>query len=218
MGTCQQKPRVIFLDAVGTLFGVKGSVGEVYSAIARQFGVAVSPDRLNSSFFQCFKAAGAPAFPNSHGAVLQAKEFSWWRQVVSQTFQQAEALDQFADFDAFFTALYAHFATADPWILYPDVRPTLAHWQRSGIRLGILSNFDSRLYQVLPALDLADFFSSVTISTEVGVAKPDRQIFAIALEKHQCSPDRAWHIGDSYSEDVKAAHTAGLHPIWIRRQ
>lgn len=38
-----KKPKVIFLDAVGTLFGVKGSVGTVYSQIAQDFGVEVSP-------------------------------------------------------------------------------------------------------------------------------------------------------------------------------
>ncbi len=27
-------PKVIFLDAMGTLFGIKGSVGEIYRAIA----------------------------------------------------------------------------------------------------------------------------------------------------------------------------------------
>ncbi len=36
-----EKPQVIFLDAVGTLFGVKGSVGAIYSQIAADFGVEV---------------------------------------------------------------------------------------------------------------------------------------------------------------------------------
>ena len=51
-----QPPKVILLDAVGTLFGVRGSVGQVYSAIARKFGVKVPPSLLNDAFFQAFAA------------------------------------------------------------------------------------------------------------------------------------------------------------------
>ncbi|WP_143288144.1 HAD-IA family hydrolase, partial [Calothrix rhizosoleniae] len=66
-------------------------------------------------------------------------------------------------------------------------------------------------------LELKHFFSSITISTQVGIAKPDPKIFAIALEKHNCSPTAAWHIGDSIKEDYQAANTAGLRGIWINR-
>jgi putative hydrolase of the HAD superfamily len=86
------------------------------------------------------------------------------------------------------------------------------------IPLAIVSNFDSRLYAVLHALDLAPYFSSITISTETGVAKPDPKIFAIALEKHHVSPELAWHIGDSFEDDYRAACAAGLRGIWLRRR
>ncbi|MGA7935580.1 MAG: HAD family hydrolase [Kovacikia sp.] len=212
-------PQVIFLDAVGTLFGVKGSVGEVYRDIARRFGVEVRAATLNQAFFQSFRAAGNPAFPGIHDlAEIQAKELDWWLTIAIQTFKQAGAFHQFSNFGEFFADLYAHFATAEPWMVYSDVRPTLEHWQKLGIQLGIVSNFDSRIYSVVRSLDLADFFSSVTISTEVGAAKPDPKIFAIALQKYQCSPDLAWHIGDSYEEDYQAAQAAGLRGIWMRRK
>jgi putative hydrolase of the HAD superfamily len=81
----------------------------------------------------------------------------------------------------------------------------------------VLSNFDSRLYLVLQALDLAQFFTSVTISWEVGAAKPDPQIFAAGLDKHDCPAEAAWHIGDSLKEDYQGAKTAGLRAILIER-
>ncbi len=49
-----EKPKVIFLDAVGTIFGVKGSVGEVYSQIAAEFGVTVAPEIFKSGVSQKF--------------------------------------------------------------------------------------------------------------------------------------------------------------------
>lgn len=212
-----QRPKVIFLDAVGTLFGVKGSVGQVYSKLAQQFGVDVSATALNHAFVKSFKASLPPIFPGTEPAKIAECEFKWWQVIALQTFQQAGVLNQFSDFPAFFTQLYTHFATAEPWVIYPDVRPALEHWQQLGIELGILSNFDSRLYLVLQALELKQFFSSITICTEVSAAKPDAQIFNIALKKHNCPAKLAWHIGDSLKEDCQGANAAGLKGILIKR-
>lgn len=213
----REQPRVIFLDAVGTLFGVKGSVGQVYVTVAHQFGVTVAAPDLDRAFLKSFKAAGPPAFGATDPAELQGQEFTWWLKVATQTFEQAGVMHHFANFGEFFAALYAHFATAVPWFVYADVRSSLERWRQMGIELGVLSNFDSRLYQVLQALELADFFTTVTISTEVGAAKPDPRIFAIALQKHNCPAASAWHIGDSLTEDYQAARAVGLRGIWLNR-
>lgn len=215
--TGHARPQVIFLDAVGTLFGVQGSVGAQYSQITAQFGVTADPGSLDRAFYASFKAAPPCSFPGCDLADIPAHEFRWWKTIAIDTFQRAELFDQFADFDAFFEALFAHFATAAPWFLYPDVRPTLDRWHQMGLTLAVLSNFDSRLYPVLQALELQDYFASITISTEAGAAKPDRQIFDVALQKHQCPAAAAWHIGDSYHEDFQASRAAGLRGIWLKR-
>lgn len=211
------QPKVIFLDAVGTLFGVKGSVGKVYAEIAEKFGVVVAGKDLNQAFFQSFKTSPPPIFPDSKPEEIPECEFEWWHSIVLRTFQQVGALEQFSDFSAFFTELYTHFTTAEPWFVYPDVLIAIQHWQQLGIELGVLSNFDSRLYSVLHALELSQFFTSVTISCEVGAAKPDTQIFVTALEKHNCPPELAWHIGDSFQEDYQGALAARLRAIWLQR-
>jgi putative hydrolase of the HAD superfamily len=212
-----QQPKVIFLDAVGTLFGVRGSVGEVYSAIAHQFGVQVPAEALNKSFLQAFAASNPAVFPGTDPEEIPYCEFEWWRVLALRTFQQAGVLDQFTDFTDFFDELYNYFATAEPWFIYPDVPPALEAWRRTGIQLGIVSNFDSRLDYVLKALKLDEFFTSITISTQTGFAKPDPQIFAAALQKHSCQADQAWHIGDSLKQDYQGAKAAGLRAILIER-
>jgi putative hydrolase of the HAD superfamily len=212
------RPQVIFFDAVGTLFGVRGSVGEVYGKIAWRYGVDVPTEVLDQAFYQSFKMAGSPAFPGHDRAEIPKLEFEWWSAIAAQTFKQANVFDQFSDFSKFFAELYSYFETAEPWILYPDVIPTLEKLRDRGISLGVLSNFDSRLYTVLKSLKLADFFSSVTISTEVGAAKPSSQIFKAALDKHDCLAEFAWHVGDSLEEDFKAAKAAGLRGIWLDRK
>lgn len=214
----QEVPKVIFLDAVGTLFGVKGSVGEAYSTIAQRFNVTADPIALDRAFFQAFKSATPMAFPGTDFAEIPQREYDWWQAIAYQTFAEVGAIEQFQDFSSFFAALYDYFATAEPWFVYPDVQSALTYWHDRGIPLGVLSNFDTRLYPVLNALDLDRFFSSVTISTEVGAAKPDTKVFQAALKKHNCLPEQAWHVGDSLREDYEGAKAAGLRAIWLQRR
>lgn len=211
------QPKVIFLDAVGTLFGVQGSVGEIYAEVAQQFGVFCDPAALDQAFFESFKGATPMAFPDSDPTDVPHQEYVWWETIARQTFFQVGELHQFPSFESFFGRLYVHFSTAAPWFIYPDTLSSLQRWRARGIELGVLSNFDSRLYPVLEVLGLADFFQSVTISSEVGAPKPDPLIFAAALEKHGCLPSQAWHVGDSYREDFEGARAAGLQGIWLNR-
>jgi len=211
-------PKVIFFDAVGTLFGVKGSVGNVYSAIAHRFGVVADAEKLDAAFAEAFKRAPSPTFPNVPAQAIPQKEWEWWHEVTKQTFQQVGLANQFFDFDGFFQQLYDHFATAHPWEVYPDVIPCLQRWQDQGIPLGIISNFDSRLYSVLTALDLAPFFSSITISSDVGAAKPDPRIFQSAIAPYGVSPEQTWHIGDSRTEDYQGAKAMGMQGFLLKRQ
>jgi putative hydrolase of the HAD superfamily len=218
-------PEVIFLDAVGTLFGVRDSVGNIYSEVASKYGVSCQPELLNKCFYSAFKNSTPCIFPGISPVDIPQHEYLWWREINRQTFTAAGVWEQFADFDAFFQELYAYFATAAAWVIYPDVIPALENWTRSHsqtashatVKLGVLSNFDSRLYAVLEVLDLAKYFSTVTISTEVNAAKPQSEIFSTALEKYHCTPQLAWHVGDSFEEDYQGAKSVGLNAIWLDR-
>lgn len=214
-----QQPKVIFFDAVGTLFGVRGSVGEVYSAIARTAGVSVAPDLVEQAFRQSFKAAPPPVFPGIDAQQLPEQEFLWWEQVVLETFTRLKVLDQFSDFEGFFVQLYAHFSTPAPWMVYPEVIPALKAWQARGIQLGIISNFDTRLYALIELLGLGSFFApeNITISSTTGAAKPDTKMFLSALEKSYCLPQQAWHIGDHPEQDYEAARKVGIRAFLIER-
>ncbi len=214
-----RSPQVIYVDAVGTLFGVRGSVGEQYAKVATDFSVSLDPDLINLAFYRVFQTAPRMTFPDLPQSDIAIAEYEWWRSLAEKTFSETGDLAKFPDFEGFFKSLYAYFATAKPWFIYEDTRLALDVWQQQGITLGLLSNFDSRLYAVIKALDLDRYFDSITISTEVGAAKPDPLIFEVALAKHQFerSPDLAWHIGDSFGEDYLGASAVGIKAFWLNR-
>ena len=58
-----------------------------------------------------------------------------------------------------------------------------------------MSNFDSRLYEILIGLSIDRFFDSVTLSSFAGAAKPSPAIFQRALRKHGVAARDALHIG-----------------------
>jgi hypothetical protein len=86
-----------------------------------------------------------------------------------------------------------------------DVVPALSALREMGAALGVVSNFDSRVLRILDGLDLSRWFSSVTLSSQVGATKPAPAIFVRALAQHGVDPSQALHVGDSPGEDGDGA-------------
>ncbi len=163
---------VIFFDAVGTLFDVKGSIGEVYLTHARKYGVPVTEDireALNAAFKQAMKDMPLPVFSVDRPEKLKRCERLWWFDVVHAVFYR---VGMFEGFDEFFDELFEAFGEATHWELFPETREVLLQLKEQGFELGIITNFDSRFYQVSRALNIHEFFDSVTISSLAQAVKP----------------------------------------------
>jgi putative hydrolase of the HAD superfamily len=210
----QPAPGLIFFDAMGTLFDLRQSLGDIYGAVAAGYGVKAEPEALTRSFFQAFASAPPLAFGDCSPAELNQRERDWWRGVVRNTFAGAV----FSDFDAFFTELYDYFADPAPWRVYEDVPPTLEYWRDQGVPLVVLSNFDSRLTFILTGLGLRDYFAQVVVSSHCVAAKPDPRIFQQALAPWDLNPSQVWHLGDSFGADYQGAQKAGLQAFWLQRR
>jgi putative hydrolase of the HAD superfamily len=101
--------------------------------------------------------------------------------------------------------------------LFENTRRVLEDLSRAGTRLGIISNFDSRIDDVLRELDLARYFSSVHISSRVGAAKPNVEIFRHAIAAANLPAHQCWHLGDNPEEDFEGARSAGMRAVLVRR-
>lgn len=210
--------QAVFFDAAGTLFHVKGSVAEIYLRHAEKYGVKSTPAMLNAvsaAFKRAFQDAPPPAFAVSHPSDIKRCERLWWFDIVHNVFYRA---GMFEGFDEYFDEVFHAFEGTAYWALYPETLSVLKALKEYGVELGIISNFDSRLFTVLRGLGLADFFDTVTISTIAHAAKPSSRIFHCALEKHALDPDEAIHIGDSMRDDVEGACRAGLRGALVDRE
>ena len=209
--------KAIFFDAVGTLFDVQGSVGHVYVTYAKKYGIPDTVEMvesLNKAFKKTMKTMPAPIFSVERPEKLKQCERLWWFDVVHAVFYR---VGMFEGFDDFFDEVFEAFGQATHWELFPETREVLTKLKERGFELGIISNFDSRFFQLIRALDLNQFFDSVTISSLAGAAKPASKIFSYALEQHMLNPDEVLHVGDHRIEDFEGAQQAGLHTVLIDR-
>ena len=88
----------------------------------------------------------------------------------------------------------------------------------SRFSLAMITNWDHapRIPSLLSELEIDEYFEEVVISDDVGVSKPDPEIFHVALRKTGLEPSEVAYVGDS-PEDVQGSQAAGVHPVLIRR-
>ncbi len=207
---------MVFFDAGGTLFDVAEPVGNTYSRLAQQFGKKVVPELLHRNFLTAFKRMPPLAFQsNIRDEDLAAAEYQWWFRLVSEVFAEC---GKFKYFEEFFAEAYSHYAQTKAWKLFDDVLPALEVLQSQSIKIGVISNFDSRLPGLLEGFGLIKYFDSIHISSRVGSAKPHPEIFQMALRDNEINASEAVHIGDSLIEDYQAATKAGLSAWLIERK
>lgn len=214
MSRTQGRPRGLLLDAMGTLITLRESVGSSYAALALGHGVTVEAAAIDAVFPTIYRQAPPLAFPGLDGAALLEAEIGWWGERISETFA---ALTLPPPEAALQRALFDHFAQPDCWRVYDEVAAQLRAWRLAGLRLAVVSNFDSRLQGLLQALGLMAELDAVVISSAVGAAKPDPRPLQRALAALELTADQVWHIGDS-PEDVAAARGAGVRCVRIQRR
>jgi putative hydrolase of the HAD superfamily len=207
------RPSGLLLDAMGTLIGLRASVGSTYAAAAAAHGIQVPAAAIDAAFPAIYRQAPPLAFPGLTGPALERAERRWWGERIDAALEACGAGPAPQDLHHH---LFERFADPALWRVYPDVLDPLRRWRRAGLRLAVVSNFDSRLDGLLRGLGLAELFELVLVSSRVGAAKPAPLPFERALAGLGLAPSQVWHVGDS-PEDGAGARAAGLPCLLLRR-
>ncbi|HAK38314.1 MAG TPA: haloacid dehalogenase, partial [Nitrospina sp.] len=109
----------------------------------------------------------------------EEEEKLFWRDIVFRVLEPSGGLN---NFEHYFETVYEAFSRKDHWHVFDDVMDSgvFDKLKKSGIILGVISNWDSRLHAILKSMNLAGHFDFILASAEVGSAKPDETIFAEA--------------------------------------
>lgn len=84
-------------------------------------------------------------------------------------------------------------------------------------RLGIIANQLLGTQERIDNWGIGNYFEVVIASAEAGYAKPDLEIFNLALEKAGCEPYEAIMIGDRLENDIVPAKLLGMKTVWVRQ-
>lgn len=94
--------------------------------------------------------------------------------------------------------------------ILPQMRQLVEHLH-GNYRLGILSNWDDRLEEILEdELGIARFFDAIVNSHRIGVAKPHKEAYLEALDQLQAEPQEVLFIDDR-TRNTKVAGELGIH-------
>ena len=99
---------------------------------------------------------------------------------------------------------------------FPDAAECLENLSKR-YKIGVIANQIIGTAERLEGYGLLKFIDVVGASAEEGVAKPDRRIFEIALERSRCSAENAVMIGDRMDNDIIPAHDIGMKTVLIKQ-
>lgn len=203
--------RLVTFDATNTLLRFKIHPWQYYANIGRNYGFEGSINDLKPRLLQSYNMMWNK-HPNFGKTTISWE--SWWTQVVQKTFDGH--LPKKADINSLAVDLINDFKTTKCWYLADGANEILSILKNRGITIGVISNFDPRLTEILHNVNIYDKIDFIVTSFEIGYTKPDREIFDHALKiLVNISPKECLHIGDDLQNDYKAARDAGWNALLV---
>jgi putative hydrolase of the HAD superfamily len=204
--------RAVLFDAGATLLHPDPPVEVVYAREFAADGARFTEVELMGALARAWEEVHASPETDRYGGVRGEPEF--WRTLLNRV---RFHVDGGTVSSAAFERLAGHFRNPTTWAVYDDVPSTLEELARRGLKLAVVSNWDSFLPKLLAALDLARFFPVVAVSAIEETGKPGAEIFHRACRRLAVDPAEALHVGDSVAEDLEAARHAGLSALLLDR-
>jgi putative hydrolase of the HAD superfamily len=199
--------RWVLFDAVGTLMYADPPVAEVYHAAARRRGSQMGMSEIDRRF----RAVLARPW---HGRVTsESWERERWRLIVSEVIVDLPP----GKLDAVFAELWRHFAQPTSWRLYDDAADALAELRRRGFHLGIASNFDSRLMEIVQGHGPLAVCEAVFAASNVGYNKPALEFFREIEERLGVPGSQIALVGDDEVSDAQGAIAADWRAVQLNR-
>lgn len=209
-----EKYKALFFDVGKTLIMPHPSVEEVCVEILAEHGHHVEKEALKEALVKADHAYEEQYWKDDRFWLSEVDAAGFWaglyelmlREVGFENGTRPIAED-----------IYRAFGQSHRWQPYADVVPAFKELTAAGYKLGLISNWDSRLPSLMVEVGLAKYLDFVIASASVGWLKPQPQIFELALERAAVLPAEAMHIGDHYYADIMGARSVGITPVMIDR-
>ncbi|WUS98905.1 HAD family hydrolase [Streptomyces sp. NBC_00708] len=102
-----------------------------------------------------------------------------------------------------------HEWTRDDVAISPECQAVLGTLRTQGYRLGIVSDCERDLMEVLPGTALAGLVDAVTLSCATGIRKPARHQYTHCALQLEVPPEHCLYVGDGGSDELRGAQDVG---------
>lgn len=205
--------RAVLFDAGETLVHADPTFPGLFSSVLAGEGVERAPEDVLAASKAVFHRFSEAAAENDLWTTSPEKSARFWKGVYVRMLETLglPATDGLPD------RLYATFTDLENYALFEDVPPVLT--QLSSITsLGVVSNFEPWLDDLLRLRGVRDRFDVCVISGNVGIEKPDPRIYEMALEEAGVGARDAAYVGDNPEFDVWPVIDLGMTPVLIDRR
>lgn len=206
--------RAILFDAGETLVHPSPSFPELFTRVLAGEGHERSGEQVLEASRAVFHRFSEAAREGDLWTTSPERSAAFWRGVYERMLESLDLPGQ----DGLRDSLYAAFTDLDNYALFEDVDPTLDTLAATGAVLGVVSNFESWLEDLLGRLGVRDRLPVRVISGVVGVEKPDPAIWRLALDRAEVTAGDTAYVGDNPEFDVWPAAALGLTPVLIDRR
>ena len=197
------KYKWIIFDADGTLFDYDRAERTALQSTFEHFGIEFKSDYL-SVYKSCNKELW-DAFEFGHITIdrLKVQRF----ELLLQTLNMNLHAEQFSESYLFYLSKGAHLINGAEQLL---------QLLSNKVKLILMTNGIKEVQRSrLNLSPIKNFFSDIIISDEVGVAKPDKEIFEIALHNMSITDKRSiLMVGDNLTSDIKGGIEFGIDTCW----
>lgn len=191
--------KAIFFDVGNTLLFPNRE--RIHEPIAKR-GVTLSSDHLRD--LEC-------RIKNQFDAAMKkdgSHDLSFWQMYYTQLLAEIGLNDE-----ALRDQLVSSIRESRNWDqIRPGTREELQQ-VASRYRIGVISNADGKIQEVLRRCKIDDCFVSITDSGLVGFEKPNPEIFRQALKSLDATCEESLYVGDVYSVDYLGATGAGMQAV-----
>lgn len=96
---------------------------------------------------------------------------------------------------------------------------TILNTIKQHVKVGIITNGSTQRQKAkILNSGLNSYFDTIIISEEVGMTKPDKRIFELALDELNVQPEDVLFVGDHLEKDISGCQHAHMKGIWFNPQ
>lgn len=200
------KPGALFLDFGGTLARRRPDPWEIFIEVCSRNGIGLTRDEIGRGRSEADRTHRSIQFQTEE--LMEDFWLGWFRLILGSL---GVGSDELA------VQIFEDFKRRSEIVIYDEVADVLRDLDRTGIPLGVVSNYNCMLEPNCRRLGIAKRFDFILASDLVGCGKPDPRIFTLASELVGVDPPNCLHVGDSYGADFKGGIEAGLEAALLDR-